>query len=250
MHYYQFNIADWVLHTSHLTVEEEGVYRRLLDHYYDTEEPIPEKTQSVIRRLRLGSYEETVGLILSEFFVLNDGFWHNLRADQEIEAYNSRAKTARENGQKGGRPKKQKHKKQQVTENENPEETQSVLSGLENKTQQKPNYKPETKNQIDICDYSVVIAAYREVLVSEGRPNILDARFSGSVTQSQIKARWKEHPNHQTKEFWEGFFNVVKLNDFWMGKGSWAKGVNLEWLTKRANFDKVLEQWNEAVENG
>lgn len=98
--------------------------------------------------------------------------------------------------------------------------------------------------------YEIVINAYREILVPDGRPNILEARFSGSTTERNIKARFKEHPKHQTKEFWEGFFNVVKLNDFWMGKGSWAKGVNLEWLTKRANFDKVLEQWNEAVENG
>ena len=87
MNYYQFHIADWALHTSHLTLEEEGVYRRLLDHYYDTESPIPEETQPVIRRLRLRGYEETVALILEEFFVLEGGGWRNRRADTEIAAY-------------------------------------------------------------------------------------------------------------------------------------------------------------------
>ncbi len=147
MHYYQFHIADWALHTAHLSLEEEGVYRRLLDFYYDTEQPIPEKTQSVIRRLRLGSYEETVGLILSEFFVLQGDGWHNLRADDEITAYNKRGETARENGKKGGRPKKQKQTKQQVTETQNPDETQSVNLANPDETQLKANQEPVTSNQ-------------------------------------------------------------------------------------------------------
>src|SRR5690606_40835627 len=58
VNYYQFHIADFTLHTVHLTLEEEGVYRRLLDYYYDTESPIPKKTERVIRRLRLSGYDE------------------------------------------------------------------------------------------------------------------------------------------------------------------------------------------------
>src|SRR5690625_1330785 len=93
MNYYQFHIADWALHTAHLTLEEEGVYRRLLDHYYDTELPIPVETQPVIRRLRLRGYEETVALILEEFFTLEADGWHNRRADKEIDAYHEAKKS-------------------------------------------------------------------------------------------------------------------------------------------------------------
>ena len=67
MHYYQFHIGDWALHTSHLTLEEEAVYRRILDFYYDTETPIPEDTSAVARRLRLGSHADLVPVILSEY---------------------------------------------------------------------------------------------------------------------------------------------------------------------------------------
>ena len=67
MHYYKFNIADWHLATSHLTLEEEAIYFKLVNFYYDTEKPIPLETQMVIRRLRLGSYVDSVGL----------GFWMN-----------------------------------------------------------------------------------------------------------------------------------------------------------------------------
>tara|TARA_R110000782_G_C14746389_1_gene406692 strand:- start:328 stop:1125 length:798 start_codon:yes stop_codon:yes gene_type:complete len=136
MHFYPFNIGDFALHTSHLTLEEEGVYRRLLDFYYDTELPIPIKTQTVIRRLRLGSYGETVALVLEEFFIKQDDGWHNLRADIEIADYHSKAETARANGKKGGRPKK----------NSGPK-TQSVILANPDLTQTKAKQELVTKKQ-------------------------------------------------------------------------------------------------------
>ncbi len=157
MNYYQFHIADFALHTSHLTLEEEGVYRRLLDYYYDTERAIPKETKSVIRRLRLGSYEVIVQLVLEEFFVLKEDGWHNLRADGEITEYQSKADRARKNGKKGGRPKKsdseKSQKNQRVEEIENLEKTQSVISGMLPKSESKANQEPITINHkpINTC---------------------------------------------------------------------------------------------------
>ena len=136
MHYYQFNIADFALHTSHLTLEEEAIYRRLLDYYYDTESPIPKETQPVIRRLRLGLHADMTEQILQEYFVLQDDGWHNLRADIEITNYHQKAIIARTNGKKGGRPKKTQGQK-----------TQSVNLGYENITQTKANQELITNNQ-------------------------------------------------------------------------------------------------------
>ncbi len=136
MHYYQFNIGDFALHTSHLTLEEEAIYRRLLDYYYDTESPIPKETQPVIRRLRLGSHADMTNQILREFFILQDDGWHNLRADIEINDYRNKATTARINGKKGGRPKKTQGQK-----------TQPVNLGYENITQTKANQELITNNQ-------------------------------------------------------------------------------------------------------
>lgn len=135
MHYYEFNIPAWALHTSHLTLEEEGVYRRLLDHYYDTEKPIPEETKPVIRRLRLVNHEDIVSQILSEFFHLEADGWHNNRADIVIAKYQANANKARENGKKGGRP-KQNHAL----------ETQPVILVNPDETESKANYKQLTIN--------------------------------------------------------------------------------------------------------
>lgn len=142
MNYYQFHIADFTLHTAHLTLVEEAVYRRLLDYCYDTEAPIPEETKPVIRRLRLQGYEETVSEILSEFFVLEADGWHNRRVDSEIQAYREKAERAKANGKKGGRP-----KKNNKLNPEKPKETKPVISGNQEETNEKANQEPRTINQ-------------------------------------------------------------------------------------------------------
>jgi uncharacterized protein YdaU (DUF1376 family) len=106
MHYYKFNIADWHLATSHLSLEEEAVYFKLINYYYDTEQCIPKETDSVIRRLRLGSVRDIVGIVLQEFFVLQDDGWHHLRCDDEITKYHHKAEVNQRIGKLGGRPKK------------------------------------------------------------------------------------------------------------------------------------------------
>jgi len=147
MHYYQFNIGDFSLHTNHLTLEEEAVYRRLLDFYYDTELPIPIETHPVIRRLRLGLYEPTVDVILHEFFVKEADGWHNFRADIEIADYHAKADTARLNGKKGGRPRNIGSK------------TQSVILANPDETQTKAKHKLLTKNHKPITNNQSIVPA-------------------------------------------------------------------------------------------
>ena len=130
MYYYKFNIADWHLATSHLSLEEEAVYFKLINFYYDSELPIPLETDSVIRRLRLGSVKELVGIVLKEFFVLQDDGWHHLRCDDEILKYQHKAEVNQRIGKLGGRPKK----------------TESVSVGLPEITLT-TNHKPITNNQ-------------------------------------------------------------------------------------------------------
>lgn len=131
MHYYKFNIADWHLATSHLSLEEEAIYFRLINYYYDTENPIPQETQSVIRRLRLGKHSDLVSIVLQEFFTLENGFWHHKRCDDEISQYHDKAEVNQINGKKGGRPKK----------------TQSVSKQNPDITLTK-NHKPLTTNHL------------------------------------------------------------------------------------------------------
>lgn len=127
MHYYKFNIADWTLHTAHLTPEEEGIYLRLVNFYYDTEQPIPKKTQSVMRRLRLGNNVDLVNEILDEFFTLDGDYWVHKRCNSELDAFHSKTAANRANGGKGGRPPaKAKPRKTQSVNFDNPDITLTI----------------------------------------------------------------------------------------------------------------------------
>ena len=140
MHYYKFNIADWHLATSHLALEEEAVYFKLINFYYDTELPIPKETQSVIRRLRLVGNTAIVKQVLQEFFVLEDDGWHHKRCDDEILKYQSKAEINREVGKLGGRPKK-------INNLDNPQITEMVSENNPQITLT-TNHKPRTINHI------------------------------------------------------------------------------------------------------
>ena len=129
MHYYQFHIGDYISHTIHLSAEEDLAYRRLLDMYYDTEQPIPNNIPLVSRRLRLGS--DVVQSVLDEFFTLSDQGYKNLRADLEIREYHAFIDKQRTNGKLGGRPKK----------------TQRKPTANPDQSQKKPNQEPLTTNQ-------------------------------------------------------------------------------------------------------
>ena len=201
MHYYPFHIADFALHTNHLSLEEEAVYRRLLDYYYDTESPIPQKTQPVIRRLRLGSWEKTVASVLEEFFVLEDDGWHNLRADIEISDYNSKAETARANGKKGGRPKKSKGPKTQSVILANPDQTHDKANQeLEPITN---NHKPIENNKITPQH---IVDSYNEILGS----TLSKVRGLTDSRKRSIKARITDDKKRDSIDWWQMYFAVVR----------------------------------------
>ena len=89
MHYYQFNIGDYLSHTRHLTPIEDICYRRALDYYYLHETPLTSDIQKLARLLMLTDYQIELMSVLDEFFVVvADGFT-NPRADEEIKQYQS-----------------------------------------------------------------------------------------------------------------------------------------------------------------
>ena len=95
MHFYSFNIGDYISHTQHLTNMEDLAYRRLLDHYYLHERTLPEDVAYVARKINMKDNVLEVQTVLEEFFKLEVGKgWINPRADEEIEKYQSKVQSA------------------------------------------------------------------------------------------------------------------------------------------------------------
>lgn len=95
MHYFQFEIKEWVANTAHLTLEEEAAYLRLIFYYYDSERPIPHDDLSMVfRKCRVP--EELGKGIMLEFFTMDGslGAWTHKRCDSEIARYHAKHEQA------------------------------------------------------------------------------------------------------------------------------------------------------------
>jgi uncharacterized protein YdaU (DUF1376 family) len=191
MHYYKFNIADYRKDTGHLSTIEHGIYRQLIDWYYLDEQPIPEETQVVIRRLRLCSDEVTfLQNILSDFFVLGKTGYKHKRIEVEIKDYHEQVEKNKNNGKLGGRPKK----------------TQSVISGLPDESQNNPNHKPLTINHKPI------------------KENKRGSRLPQDWFLTKAMGDWatQERPDLDVRQVAEQF------KDYWAAQAG-QKGVKLDW---------------------
>jgi hypothetical protein len=56
-----------------------------------------------------------------------------------------------------------------------------------------------------------------------------------------LQARWRDHPEHQSLDWWRTFFETVRSRPFLMGDNPRAWRADLEWLVKEGNFLKVVE---------
>jgi uncharacterized protein YdaU (DUF1376 family) len=231
MNYYQFHVGDYISHTAHLDPIEDLAFRRLLDLYYQSESPIPNETKMVSKRIRLGSHEQEVINVLSEFFELIDGYWHHSRCDKEILAYQVKSERNREVGKLGGRPKK------------NPEETTMVISGNPNETLTK-NQEPITNISITSsaeptgCKLSEVVDVYHDLL--NGLPKV---RMLDKKRQTALNSRQREYPKSKELDWWHSFFSAASESKFLMGESSGDRSwrADFDFLISPKGFKGVIE---------
>jgi uncharacterized protein YdaU (DUF1376 family) len=223
MHYYSFHVSDYIHDTAHLTNEEDLAFRRLLDLYYTQEKPIPNRTQEVARRIRMGKNIDAVQTVLEEFFMFNQehDFWFHKRCDETIAAYQAKAERNRAVGKLGGRPKS------------NPEETQTV-------SKHNPNQEPITNNHKPIKEKATNVACPLDV-----SPQVwadwLQLRKSkkASVTETVVKGARSE----AAKLGWE----LERFLIEWCTRGS--QGLKAEWVAEKQNLTKT-GQMNQTVMSG
>ncbi len=141
MHYYSFHVSDYIHDTAHLSAYEDLAFRRLLDLYYTSEKPIPNRTQEVSRRIRMTDQINAVQTVLEEFFMfdMENDCWFHKRCDKAIADYQAKAERNRAIGKLGGRPKS--------NPNANPEKTQTVSKVNPNQEPITNNHKPIDKNK-------------------------------------------------------------------------------------------------------
>jgi uncharacterized protein YdaU (DUF1376 family) len=249
VHYYKFNIPDWSLGAGHLSLVEEAVYFRLVNFYYDSELPIPIDYIPVLRKLRMADQKDAAEQILSEFFVKTDKGYTHKRCEKLLKEYRKTSKNNRENGAKGGRPKKDADCK----------ETQDKPSGLFSQTQSKPtdnpnqelitkNYKPVTNNQLK--------EKYIPPQADEIEKVVVDKPIAEKKSRAtRLPEDWKP-----TREYYDEMINIdeklkpkfkeiaATFRDYWVAK-SGKDATKADWLATWRNWVRREAEKN-AKNNG
>lgn len=131
--YYAWFPTIYAQDTQHLTLTEDGAYRRLIDHYMVTRAPLPSSDRSLARIVGCDREEwEKICLNVMAFFKAENGSYHHRMCDEIISGDTARILKAQMNGHKGGRPSSCK---------------QTVITHSVSPTQNNPK-QPKTKQTI------------------------------------------------------------------------------------------------------
>jgi uncharacterized protein YdaU (DUF1376 family) len=102
LNYYPHHIGDYAKDTAHLSMHEDGAYRRLLDLYYSTEKPLPTDHAKLYRLVRAFTKQDkqAVDTMLAEFFSKQDDGYRHKRCDAELAKAHAKSEKARESAGK------------------------------------------------------------------------------------------------------------------------------------------------------
>lgn len=96
MFYYRWDIGEYKKRTSHLSLVEDAIYRRLIDTYLMEELPLTPDLDRLRRNHALRSDDEFHALdaVLKDFFVLNDQGYSNEFCNGIISEYQSKSRAS------------------------------------------------------------------------------------------------------------------------------------------------------------
>ena len=213
MNFYPFHIGDYLSHTNHLSNEEDLAYRRMIDIYYQSEQPFNDRS-TLARRIRTSV--EIVDIILNEFFVLeDDGCWHNKRVDEEIAKYHGKLDQASRAGKASA---------------------EARLNKRSTTVQPTKNQEPITKNHsIDVAK-----APKAQRLKLETLPEEWDKFCKTERPDLKPVEVW-----NQFKDYWiaQGGQKGAKLDWF----ATWRNWVRNQKVQAVRTIDKPTIQWHQTL---
>jgi uncharacterized protein YdaU (DUF1376 family) len=238
--YFPLYPDDFEADTAHLTLAEDGAYNRLLRLCWRTPGcSLPADRTWIHRRMRAHTEADkaVVDTVLDEFFALRDGRVSNARLAKEWRIANESHKRRVEAGAKGGKAKALK-------------DSDSAPSNAEAKPKQpepepEPEYKKEDTNvslsgepdaPVHASPASEAVAAYNRAAEAAGWPKV--QRMTPQRARS-LRARLAECGGI---DGWEVALRRAMDSDFLCGRTPkpWT-GFGFDWLTKAANFTKLME---------
>ena len=246
MHYYQFNIGDYLSHTKHLDLMEDLAYRRLLDLYYLHERPLNSGIASVARQIGMRDHENEVKSVLEEFFHLSEDGWINDRANKEIKHFHSKIDQA----SRAGKASAERRMSARSTDVQLTNKQEPITNNQLKTYVCPPDGEPDPPKKLPGCDHKAVIELYHQNLPTMRRVEVWNETRAGYLRQ-----RWREVAAELAQaqditasdvlNWWGEFFQSVGKSRFLTGRVNSKDGrafvADLEWILKPSNFAKIVE---------
>lgn len=228
--WYARNIIDYRRKTSHLSLIEHGVYTILLDHYYDTGEPLPANEVHLQRICRAIAPQEVEALrtIISQFFELLDGCYHNKTADEELV------------------------KRKIISENKR-RDKKAAANGGSNEPQMQPICTPGAPPNADTDTYTDTLKKERECAPEEIKKAFDDwneiARSCGLPEARELnKTRKQKIRDRIASGKWPECLQIIRESKFLQGEKGFR--ATLDWILEPSHFTKIVEgNYSEKAEN-
>lgn len=101
--WYPWNPSRFRADTMHLTAEQDGIYRRLIDHYMETELPLPDNDMALARIAGVSEscFKQSASM-LKAFFMQEDGKLYNKKCEEVLSEMDERSKKRSNRARKGG----------------------------------------------------------------------------------------------------------------------------------------------------
>lgn len=118
-YWFPFYPARYKADTMHLTVTQDGIFRRLIDHYMETKIPLPDNDTALARAAGISPDEFAPhAAVIRAFFTLSTGKLLLKKCDGILADQAKRSDTYRINGKKGGRKKAKENNPEKAIANQ------------------------------------------------------------------------------------------------------------------------------------
>jgi uncharacterized protein YdaU (DUF1376 family) len=176
--------TDFEADTSHLTLEEDGAYNRLLRLMWMTHGcSLPDNQAWIARRMRVSmqEFESIVLPVIDEFFTRSGGRILSKRLREEFEKADETYKRRSEAGKKGGRPKASENKQE------------NLKAGLSNEKAgpKQPEPEPEPYNSVSEDTGQGASQDLAKLIFGQGL-HLLSSAGVGASQARSILGKWRK----------------------------------------------------------
>ncbi len=262
MNYYEHHLGDYMRDTAHLSMLEDGAYRRLMDAYYIKEAPIPTELRDACRLARAQAKQEreAVEIVLKEFFSLEPDGWHHKRCAAEIARYQD----------KQAKAKRSADARWSAHRSDSEGNADAYADGMRTHSDGNAHQTPDTSLQspkktitstakLPTCPHLAIVDLYHEVLpelpavrlMPEKRKKAIAKTWAWVLTSTKPGGERRAETAEQAINWLRDYFGRARDNDFLMGRtprggehSNWQ--CDLDFLLTDKGMTQVIEKTREA----